>query len=549
MNLAPNRLFVAALRKIKQKLKQVKNSSYIRKLDSLKLGVPPNPEKKILKILYGPSFSIWSPSFALDRSIAYALEGQNSEIFPIYCDGIQETDCNCIGGLWGGGTSFQKNCMKCEQSSRTLWRSYGQKAIKLSRYLTDDDKNQISRIVSHLDIDELLSFTEDGLPIGKLAKDILVNNFLVASLEMVPNARVLLQTHVSNLLRLKVSYSRIIDSIKPDRVISNDSYYGMWAVMEYLCKERSIPFYSYWPCTKERAAFAYNDASMNLDFREAWPHFSRIDLTPKDKVKINTWLDGDRALTIDTTKPSAENLYDERAEFIDHGKPSILLAANVIWDLAALNKQIVFSDMMSWINETIAWFKNHPDFQLVIKPHPAESTPSIPLTRERVEDCVLELESLLPKNVIILKSSTHLTLNDLIRDYNIKAFVVHTTTPGYEFAARGYKTITTARAPYRGYGFTFDPVTKQDYFELVLNCLRSTERKLPQHQIDLAQKFLKLYQFHYYVNHNLFSGFPPQINEALPETARNKNSAFGYIIAKIIAGKPIVSQFCWPPES
>ena len=132
---------------------------------------------------------------------------------------------------------------------------------------------------------------------------------------------------------------------------------------------------------------------------------------------------------------------------------------------------------------------------------------------------------------------------------NVKAVAVHTTTPGYEFAAKGYKTITTAKAPYRDFGFTYDPSTKSEYFSMLADCLNSPDSALPSYQSELAQKFLKLYQFHYYLKHDLFTGNPPQINDDIVANARSKHSAFGYVIDKVISGQPIISANSWPPES
>jgi len=158
------------------------------------------------------------------------------------------------------------------------------------------------------------------------------------------------------LLIVSLCYERILDEQMPDRVISNDSYYGMWSILESHCKSRAIPFYSHWPVTKDRVAFAYNDAAMNLDFRISWDLFSKINLTHDDHKKIDDWLSGSRGLTINTASLVGHENVDPILELIDPLKPTIILAANLIWDLAALNKQVIFADMGEWIIETIKWF-------------------------------------------------------------------------------------------------------------------------------------------------------------------------------------------------
>ena len=69
---------------------------------------------------------------------------------------------------------------------------------------------------------------------------------------------------------------------------------------------------------------------------------------------------------------------NERFNFekISNKKPTALMCTNVIWDLA-LNKEIFSESMFEWVQDTINWFKNRQEYQLIIKAHPAESDPKI----------------------------------------------------------------------------------------------------------------------------------------------------------------------------
>ena len=59
-------------------------------------------EKNSIRVLFGPSFSIYPPSFIHDRILSYALKMRGADIFPIYCDALQSIECNVYGGVWGG---------------------------------------------------------------------------------------------------------------------------------------------------------------------------------------------------------------------------------------------------------------------------------------------------------------------------------------------------------------------------------------------------------------------------------------------------------------
>ena len=535
---------------IKVTLTQFSRPRWQKKIDRFRVKEQKKRiNKPSLRILVGPSFSLWEPCRALDRVISLGLEIRGCEIIPVYCDSMQEPECNCVGGNWGGGTGWVKNCKKCRQASEQMWLPYGKNLVKLSQYVEIEDKKKINDLLSPLSFDEMCSFSYENVDYGRLGKDILVNNYLVASPKLVPNGATLLRTHIKNLIQLTCCYRRLLQDLKPDRVISNDSYYGMWRVLEYLCKELQIPYYSHWPVTKDRIAVAANDAAMNLNLRESWKSFSKHDLKVSEVNKIQNWLAGNRGLVIDTTKPYRAAKKPILRENINDEKPTILLAANVVWDLAALNKQIVFKDMNQWILETVKWFETRPDYQLIIKPHPIESAPEIPKTNETVAEIINSEFQHLPGNVMLLRSDTDITSNELLNLKNLKGVVVHTTTVGFEFPARGCPTITTAMSPYRGFGFTVDPSDRDEYFLSLQKLLESQTVQIDPEAKELALKFIKFYQFHYYSKISAFEGNPVHLSGDFERIIRAEDGGLNYILNQIISGNAINESDKWLPET
>jgi hypothetical protein len=506
------------------------------------------------KVLFGHSFSIFAPCFVHDRILAYALRLRGIQILPVYCDQVQSTECNVYGGVWGG-QNFKENCNNCLNCSQELWQDNHFTPLKLSSYLRDDDHRNINHQVSQLNQETWVDFTEDNLPFGLWAKDILVNNFVVGDYRLIPNQYYLGVNHIKNLLLLKVAYSRILEIWQPDKVIANDSYYGMWAILEKLSKKYQIPFYSHWLGGKNDAwCYAYNDAAMNLDFSKPWAAFSSLSLTEQQITKVKNWLDGrsqGKEMILDTSSLSKFKSDEFDITMINFDKPTALLASNVIWDLAALNKQVVFDDMIDWIVETINWFKEHPQFQLIIKPHPAELHPSIPATEERVETALKQRAIELSSNIILLSPKVKLTVYDLFP--LIKTCLVHTTTVGIEVAAFGLPVITTGKSPYRGFGFTLDPVTPQEYFKNIEMILSSQSLPSFDNQLDLAYKFILFYHYHYYTKINIMDykwGELPTLKiQSLADILPGKNKYLDYIIDSIIQGLPIISEDRWMPEN
>lgn len=511
--------------------------------------------KSPLKILYGPSFSIYPPCYIHDVIFSAALRIRGAEIVPIYCDMVQQTECNFFGGVWGGGTRFKASCRNCCNTSQKMWKESGLSPLAFSSYLDSNKLQQIDEEVAALPDDGWLSYSPFNLPFGEWAKDILVNNYVVGDYRLIDGHERLGRSHLRNLLVVYAAYDRILDEVQPDRVIANDSYYGMWAILQLMCERRGIPFYSHWSCNRSGAwCYAYNDASMNLDYRQAWPNFLAQVLTDRQRTTVDEWLAGrlsGKEMIIDTASLAPHCTDEVDLSKIKEGKPTALLAANVIWDLAALNKQIVFSDMIEWIAETITWFGKHPEYQLIVKPHPAEQNPSIPETEEMVSTALKKRGMVIPDNVALLTPKSSVTVYQLLPLVNVG--LMHTTTVGLEMSAQGIPVITTARSPYRGFGFTLDPATMDEYFTALDSVLRGDVLLDQEKQIDLAYKFIIFQHFHYYTKIDLMDfkwGETPRLKvKALDDIRPGRSRHLDYIVDSVMAGLPIVSEDRWPAES
>lgn len=531
-----------------------KLSIFHKQLRSEKIA--PNGEK----ILFSHSFSIYEPSYIHDTLMSIALQMRGCEIFSAFCDGVQNVECNVYGGVWKDHTDFDSSCSHCQKCSSRLWSKLDKRNIfRYSTYITDEDDREIENIMEKIPEGRWGDYKDSrGWEIGVWAKDILVNNYVVADKSLIHGHEELGRSHLKNLLVVKFAIEKIVSKVKPTRIISNDSFYGMWKLWELIAKENSIPFYSHWSGTRIGGwSYAYNDASMNLNFKPSWESYSKQELIPGEESRVNQWLkdrEGGRDMIIDTA--SLANYKDEYFDFnsIDKSKPTALLSSNVVWDLAALNKEVFTSSMGEWIIQTIRWFGNNPDYQLIIKSHPAEYYPEIPQTIETVQSMLEEVFTTLPDNVIFISPKAAVSVYQLLPFASIG--LVFTTSVGIEMAARGKSVILAGKSHYRNYGFTCDPETLEEYFYHL-------ERELGVGMSDnsdaekLAKKFLKFNFFHYYTRNGLVSFDHSKDNngrvniliDSIEELKPGHNEHLDYILDSIVEGAPILRSNRWIKES
>lgn len=517
---------------------------------------------KTQRVLFGMSFAIYSPCMLHDFLLSQALTLRGATIIPLICGRAQEGECNVFGGIWGGMTGAQEhdrnrcliNCRTCLEADRKLWLEWtGIEPVAISAYITNDRREKARNLVSKLDLSNYRSIVHDGMPIGRWASDVIRNNHMVGDDSLVPNLPDQVRNFFLNILLLFEGCLQAIEDIRPDVIVSNDSYYYQWAILEELARRQKIPFYSHWQGGRRMGwCYAFNEPSMELNLTHHWTSFRDTVMTTVDERIVDEFLEarpsGD-TMTLNTADPTKNSEY-HAVEEIDYSKPTVLLAANVIWDLAALNREIQFDGMIDWVCRTIDFFSGHPDWQLIVKPHPGELNQSLPATRQLLAVEIGKRIPMLPSNVVICSPLTTLSVYDIIP--HVKFGLVFTSTVGLEMACKGMAVVTGGTSVYHGKGFTIDPPTAQDYFETLCRLMNEPERIKPSmERAALARKFLYLYMFRYYASLNLFdhsfSDHPTLLIHDAQEIMPGANDVLDYICDSILAHTPVVSDKDLPP--
>ncbi len=468
-----------------------------------------------VRLLYGPCFSIFEPCRIHDFLLAQALRLRGAEIIPCAIGRLQFGETSYIGGHWGGANDQSE--LSAEQSERNykriadaddlLWVTWSKlRPISLDSYVTPARIEQLLSEANTYSLENYKDWTYHNLPVGRWALDVLCNNALVSDETLIPYYKIKLYAYLHHVLVMTEACQYVLDDVEPDIVISNDSFYYPWSILEKLCEQQNISFYNYWPgVRKNRVCYAKGEPAMLLNMSRTWQEFKKKDLTDHRQILIQDYLTtrhtGKDMPGLNTCDPkqNAKRLEQFDWEKIDTKKPIALLAANVCWDLSALNKNIQFESMFDWIAQTVKFFAEHREWQLIIKPHPAEENEQIPLTLQTVKSELLRNNINIPDNVLVLGARTGISVYELFP--KVRLCLVYTSTVGLEMACLGIPVITAGSSHYRGMGFTFDSSDKKTYFEQLTQLL-SADGKFAQKDAwsKLAKKFFYLYEFEYPVD-------------------------------------------------
>jgi hypothetical protein len=252
----------------------------------------------------------------------------------------------------------------------------------------------------------------------------------------------------------------------------------------------------------QRILLAQNDLVMLHPTDELWPAYQGRKLNDKQRAWLETFLAA-RQGNASTPDEKFAHLYQkasregkERIYFslkLDN-RPIILMPTNVLGDTATLGRtRSLFSHSMAeWIIHVVRFFMDHPEVQLIIRLHPAESR-TIGLS---VAETIRQTFPELPEHIRLIGSQEKINTYDLIEIADLA--LVYTTSAGLEMATRGIPVLLSGSAHYRKKGFTIDADSWDEYYQkLKLALADLPAQRLKPEQIERAWNYAYFY-FHDY---------------------------------------------------
>jgi len=266
---------------------------------------------------------------------------------------------------------------------------------------------------------------------------------------------------------------QVLAKINPDSVIMSHGIYSTWGPAFQVLDAHNIPVLIHGRGKKRHSqVFNWNHTADSWNVSEEWDKVKDKDLTPDELAEINEYL-GSRIThknDVFVFNFGGETSNKETFEFLglDENKPVYTMFTNVLWDAASAQREIAFSNPVEWVLETIRWFNEHPEKQLIVKIHPAEM---IIGTNMPFYDIIMS-ETKPNKNIRIIQPHEKVNSWSI---YNITTLgIVHTTTAGMELPLVDKPCMVVSKTHYRGKGFTIDIASNKEYFEVLENFDPST---------------------------------------------------------------------------
>jgi len=272
-------------------------------------------------------------------------------------------------------------------------------------------------------------------------------------------------------MRGVLAAARIDDSWKPTIIFNHLNVYSDWE-----------PYYQYFGSRNVQlntlSISTFNYHAQLLNYADLFSSSDRFNkwlearqnkpLTDSEKLELSTLLSS--RFSGNATVFKQYGFFDSETSIsnhltIDPQKHNIFLFSNVFWDVGISYDDALFTDVISWVLESISILAESHTSHLYIKPHPGEKYDSGATSAKGVIDYIFERFPKLPSNVTIIYPEYKINTYELFP--YIGKGVVYNGTLGIEMILNNIPVVACGRGPYSGSNLVIEPRTMTEYRDIL----------------------------------------------------------------------------------
>ncbi|MDQ7799475.1 MAG: hypothetical protein RDU76_11145 [Candidatus Edwardsbacteria bacterium] len=151
----------------------------------------------------------------------------------------------------------------------------------------------------------------------------------------------------------------------------------------------------------------------------------------------------------------------ELEEFLMRPGTLFLCGTNVVGDSATLRRATIYKNQKEWLSGLVDYFKNHPEYRLLIRAHPDEAWQK---AKVKIGDYVAELKKGI-NNIYVIKGDEDINTYSLAERADIG--LAWLSNIGVDMVIRGKPVIMAANPKYGNLNIVEIPKTREEYFRKI----------------------------------------------------------------------------------
>lgn len=466
------------------------------------------------------------------------LRGASAEM--VYCGGLLKA-CD----LPFVSNNSELLCRACACAAPKYFSAYNLVSHSFDKFISPEQIQQAEQLTDSLQFEDYFKFKYFDVEIGKHVYSAVLRYMLQGTIGNDNATREICRRYMISAVIMADISRQIILQLKPDVVVMHHGIYLTTGIFAEYARKQNIDVVIFTPAYRKGTyLFSHTETyHKTLQFETAgqWNKYKLSDLDNKildDYLNSRRW--GSQDFITYHPNPLENRNKIVKALKLDVSKRTLGLFTNLCWDGQVVFRDNAFESMTQWIMETIRYFINKPQMQLVIRIHPAEVKGAVE-TRQKLLPLIIRNFPQLPENIKVIDSSSDISTYTLSEIVDVAA--VYTTKVGLEFAIKGIPVLVAGEAFFRGKGFTYDCSSKQEYFNYLDNL-----EKLKKNQPDLitaARKYAHYYFFRRFIpldftENRTWNNVKNLKIKNLKELLPGKNEYLDLVCSGILSKKPFV---------
>lgn len=381
------------------------------------------------------------------------------------CQGLLMPFCIAHSGC--GLTEASTNTEK-EQVCQFCWKIRGDitsafdESILINQFVLDEDSRNIADFVNHFieNYQEPYNLIYNNYPVGRIASyEFILNHKIMDMKSISTEMQSIFAVYLCNVLKIIITAERFLAYLKPDKIILYNSDYGTNHAVRLVGERMQIPTaaihggphralmydslslswlniltYS----TKAREFFASNFEKIRMDYSQYRYPLSHIQELHFGK---SLWTYSAPKSNRLNEKYNRLPLLNKKIVLASMSSPDETYAASYSYfDYYFNNENRVFDNQYVWLQVLIDYFTQHPEYILIIRPHPRE----YPNKREQIKSAsatrIEEIVSRLPENIVTNFPDENVSITDLLSIVDLH--LVATSTVCLESGCIGIPTMS-----------------------------------------------------------------------------------------------------------
>jgi len=406
-------------------------------------------------------------------AMALTLRGANVSI--LLCDAFLPAcsmatlgEIASLGEFVKSGLSNTK-CPKCFKKGRSIFEPLGLPIHWYSQLLSPGARQKLAVLATATPLAAIPDFSLDGVAAGEHAMAGALRFFAKGDLEGETHAEAVLRRYFQASLVTTFAVRELLGRQHFDCAVFHHGIYVPMGLIGEVARQRKVRVVNWIQAYRKNCfVFSHHDTYHHtlmtepVDRWEDLPWNAAIETQLLDYLK-SRW-QGTKDWIRFHDKPQFDLNAIEAEVGVDFAKPCIGLLTNVIWDAQLHYPANAFANMLEWVLETIRYFADRRDLQLLIRVHPAEITGFIP-SRQKVVDEIRRAFPALPQNVFVIAPESRVSTYAAMSQCD--CVIIYGTKTGVELTSMGIPVVAAGEAWIRNKGITLDAVSREADFDML----------------------------------------------------------------------------------